>query len=354
MPTPANLVHQTSTTTGTGNLTLSTVNGKQSFSDAFGTTTSGTDIFDYFVSNQDAAEWERGTGHMSDSTTLVRDTVLESTNSDAAVNFSAGTKDIINDIPAENQGFALPGVNGLVIVNNSGTPNTQLDIDADTAILLNSTNNPVIVTSIDLTINASTTGANGLDTGSLTTNAWYHAYIIYNGSTTAGLVSTSATSPTMPSGYTYKYRVGAIRTDGSSVFYRTVQRGNRAQYTLVASTNTAAYRVMDSGSSGSVTTPTWTAIAVASFIPPTATAINILLRDDSLNMMASPNNAAGAFSSSTNPPLSVIDLSDGAISGTSFTRATEMILESSNIYWASSSSDADVRVVGWTDAVNAN
>jgi hypothetical protein len=98
----ANLVHQTTTGTGTGNLTLSTVNGKQSFAAAFGTGAT-TNVFIYFISNRDAAEWERGIGHMSDATTLVRDTVEESSNANAAVNFSAGTKDVTNDIPAASQ-----------------------------------------------------------------------------------------------------------------------------------------------------------------------------------------------------------------------------------------------------------
>ena len=102
MPAPANLVHQTSTTTGTGNFTLSTVNGKQSFDTAFGHAAT-TNVFDYFISNQAAAEWERGTGHMSDATTLVRDTVLEGTNGTSPVSFSAGLKDICNDIPAAKQ-----------------------------------------------------------------------------------------------------------------------------------------------------------------------------------------------------------------------------------------------------------
>jgi len=101
MPTPSDLVHQTSTGTGTGNLTLVAVNGKRSFNTAFGT--GGTNVFDYFVSNRDAAEWERGAGHLSDATTLVRDTVLASSNAGSAVNFSAGTKDITNDIPASEQ-----------------------------------------------------------------------------------------------------------------------------------------------------------------------------------------------------------------------------------------------------------
>lgn len=98
----SNLVHEQSTTNGTGDFTLSGVNGKRSFSDAFGTG-SDPDVFYYFISNRGAAEWEVGTGHMSDASTLVRDTVIASSNSNSAVNFSAGTKDVTNDIPAGAQ-----------------------------------------------------------------------------------------------------------------------------------------------------------------------------------------------------------------------------------------------------------
>lgn len=101
MPAPGDLIHQQSITTGTGSLTLTTVNGKRAFNDEFGT--GSTDKFDYFIMNNGAAEWERGTGHLSSSTVLVRDTVKASSNANAAVNFSAGTKDIVNDIPAAQQ-----------------------------------------------------------------------------------------------------------------------------------------------------------------------------------------------------------------------------------------------------------
>ena len=110
MPAPSDLVHETSTTTGTGNFTLTNANGKRSFNTAFGNG-APTDVFDYFISNRDAAEWERGTGHLSAASTLVRDTVKASSNAGAAVNFSAGTKDVTNDIPADNQAVletALP------------------------------------------------------------------------------------------------------------------------------------------------------------------------------------------------------------------------------------------------------
>jgi hypothetical protein len=97
----ANLVHQTCSSTGSGDLILVAVNGKNTFSAAFGT--GGSNVFYYFVSSRDAFEWEIGSGHMSDSTTLVRDTILLSTNSDLIVTFSGGVKDVSCDIPAALQ-----------------------------------------------------------------------------------------------------------------------------------------------------------------------------------------------------------------------------------------------------------
>lgn len=101
MAVSSDLVHQTSTTTGTGTFVLVAVNGKRTLNTAFGT--GGSNLFWYYISNRSAAEWERGTGHLSDATTLVRDTVSASSNSGAAVNFSAGTKDITSDIPYDQQ-----------------------------------------------------------------------------------------------------------------------------------------------------------------------------------------------------------------------------------------------------------
>src|SRR4051812_4400461 len=101
----ADLTHETSVTTGTGNFTTTAVNGKQRFSDAgaFGTGAT-TNVFDYYISNRDvAAEWEHGTGHMSAVGTLVRDTVVASSNANALVSFTAGTKDVTSDVPAAEQ-----------------------------------------------------------------------------------------------------------------------------------------------------------------------------------------------------------------------------------------------------------
>lgn len=106
---PATLVHMTATSTGAGNFTVTAVNGKQSFSAAY--STGSAMRFDYFISNQGAAQWERGIGYMSDSVTLVRASIVEtSAGTTAAIDFSGGTKDICNDVPAKIQhlGYTLP------------------------------------------------------------------------------------------------------------------------------------------------------------------------------------------------------------------------------------------------------
>lgn len=115
-----NLVHETSTSTGTGNFTLSAVDGRQTFNSAHGT--GGSNVFYYFISHRTAGEWEVGTGSLSNSTTLVRDTVLASSNAGSAVNFSAGTKDVPNDVPASLRPITLLTTRGDLLVRGATDP----------------------------------------------------------------------------------------------------------------------------------------------------------------------------------------------------------------------------------------
>jgi glucose dehydrogenase len=93
----ADRVKETTTTTGTGNITLAgAVAQFISFNTAFGVGPS----FDYAIVGQSGTEWEVGEGVLSGSTTLVRTTVRASSNSNAAVSFSAGTKDVFCTIGA--------------------------------------------------------------------------------------------------------------------------------------------------------------------------------------------------------------------------------------------------------------
>ena len=96
-------VKETTTTTGTGTLTLAgAVTGFETF--AAGVGNSNTTY--YAVTLPGTSEFEVGLGTLnSDSTTLARTTVISSSNSDNAVNFSSGTKTIFCTIPASKSVF---------------------------------------------------------------------------------------------------------------------------------------------------------------------------------------------------------------------------------------------------------
>lgn len=103
----------------------------------------------------------------------------------------------------------------LVVKLNTTNPTYQVDIDAD-YLQVEEYN----LSSVNLTVDITQSGANGLDTGSEAAHTWYSIWVIYNPttSTTAGLLSTSEIAPTMPSGYTKKRMVGHVRNGASSNF----------------------------------------------------------------------------------------------------------------------------------------
>ena len=93
-------VKETTTTTGTGTINLAGASGGfQTFVAGIGT----TNTMYYAIVAQSGTEYEIGIGTVTDASpdTLSRTTILESTNSDAAVDFSAGTKDVFCTYPAK-------------------------------------------------------------------------------------------------------------------------------------------------------------------------------------------------------------------------------------------------------------
>ena len=106
-------VKETSTTTGTGTFSLA---GAQTGFDTFVAGIGSTNTTYYAIYNQGTTEWEVGLGTVTDATpdTLSRDTVISSSNSDAAVDFNSGTKDVFCTLPAskavylDGRGEAVP------------------------------------------------------------------------------------------------------------------------------------------------------------------------------------------------------------------------------------------------------
>ena len=113
------------TTTGTGTFTLgSAVTGFQNFS-VIG---DGNSTY-YTIAAQTTPDWEVGIGTYTASGTLLsRDTILESSNGGAAVDFPAGTKDVFVTYPAERS----------VYLDSAGSypvQNTFNTLNATTAVL---------------------------------------------------------------------------------------------------------------------------------------------------------------------------------------------------------------------------
>jgi len=75
----------------------------------------------------------------------------------------------------------------------------------------------IVYAGAPLTANITSSGAGGLDTGSEASNTWYYVYVIQNPTTgtVSVLISASPTSPTMPSGYTRKRRIGSFLNSSS-------------------------------------------------------------------------------------------------------------------------------------------
>ena len=94
-----NRVRETTSTTGTGAVTLGgAVGGFQTFAAGIG----NSNTTYYAISINSENEWEVGLGTLNgDSSTLTRTTVLESSNSDSAVDFSAGSKEVFCTLPSE-------------------------------------------------------------------------------------------------------------------------------------------------------------------------------------------------------------------------------------------------------------
>ena len=94
----ADRVKETTTTAGTGTVTLL---GASTGFQSFAVIGNGNTTY-YTIAGQGTSEWEVGVGtYTSSGTTLARTTILASSNSGSAVNFSAGTKDVFVTYPAE-------------------------------------------------------------------------------------------------------------------------------------------------------------------------------------------------------------------------------------------------------------
>jgi hypothetical protein len=117
-------VKETSTTTGTGTFDLAgAISGFESFVVGIGNSNTT-----YYAIVNENGEFEVGLGTVTDAATdtLSRDTIISSSNSDSAVNFGAGTKNVFCTLPASKA--VILDSSGNIVANN-GSNLTNLNAD---------------------------------------------------------------------------------------------------------------------------------------------------------------------------------------------------------------------------------
>jgi hypothetical protein len=221
-------VQETSTTTGTGTLSLAGAVSKfRTFVAGIG---DGKSVY-YSIVHRSSAEWETGIGDVSDASpdTLTRDVVLASSNANALVDFSAGTKDVFCSFPADGVPQGRGFIDGFQMSNATDTDHDiQIGVGEckDSANLVMMRGNQ-LVKQIDAAW-AAGTAAGGMFTGTVGNGTWYHVHAIRkdsDGSVDYGF-DTSITAANKPAGYSYYRRIGSVRANGSANIFQFFQIGD--------------------------------------------------------------------------------------------------------------------------------
>ncbi|MBI5212962.1 MAG: hypothetical protein HY957_06260 [Nitrospirae bacterium] len=221
----------------------------------------------------------------------------------------------------------------LIIKNNAVNPNNQMDITADEVIASDGIN-PKLISSLSATVDITASGANGLDTGSEAALTWYHIWAIAKADgTKAGLLSTSAIAPTMPSGYTFKAYLGAVYNNSGSNFNSLRQINNKVAV--------GASTVLTNGAATS-----YTSISLSSVVPSTARKVS------GIGWPSDPSSTwCGSYMATTSGGLGEIYIKGGwgfGGSSVNYTSYYEMIIvETQTIYYKKEQGTLTVTVSGW-------
>ena len=162
----ADRVRETTTTTGTGAVTLAGAYiSFQSFSTAIG---NGNNTY-YTIASASSGEWEVGIGtYYSANTSLSRDVILASSNANAVVTLLAGSKDVFITYPSEKAVYAnnSPTDAYVLTAKGSGVPPTWDPLNAALA----TGNSSIVLNNTNITSNATiAAGQNGISIGPVNT-----------------------------------------------------------------------------------------------------------------------------------------------------------------------------------------
>lgn len=136
-------------------------------------------------------------------------------------------------IPPNSKGSIF----GLILSNNGSTPNTDIDISAGQA--MDDTNTDLMVyaggTKRFSSVFVVGTGNGGSDTGTIPTSGTLHVYLIKRVDTNiVDIFCSTSLTPTLPTSYTLKRRIGSLVTDSAAhmaLFKQCPVNPDRFEYT---------------------------------------------------------------------------------------------------------------------------
>jgi hypothetical protein len=250
------------------------------------------------------------------------------------------------DTKAASAGAALPGAFSNLVIQ-SGTPTAHSATITAGAVVLADASTFGMVRNVNVACDLTLSGAGGLDTGSVAINTWYALYLAQNPNTSAvvALASTNFSAPALPSGYTRYARFGAVRTSGAGggALLVSTQRARKQQYAATS------FPLVASGVQGTISDSAYTPVAfpIAPFAPPTASAVRLYVpiwpAGSGTHVAIAPSNLYGPNNSATIPPL----YSNPRGIGVQW--FVDMLLESSNIYYASDTAAMNLMCIGYED-----
>jgi hypothetical protein len=233
-------VRETSTTIGTGTITLAgAVSGFQSFSNiGNGNTT--------YYTIAGGAEWEVGLGtYTSSGNTLSRDTVLSSSNSNSLVNFSAGTKEVFVTYPANKS-----------IYQNASSIANITSLDVTTA--LGYTPGTATYPSAGIALSTGSAWSTSITDNSSNWNTAYTDRLKWDGGATGLTASTGRTSLGLGTAATMTGPSGTIvgTTDTQTLTNKTINGTSNTISNIGLSTQVTGTLPVDNGGTGVATLTT--------------------------------------------------------------------------------------------------
>lgn len=277
MPKLFDLVKVNIATTGTGTVTFGSVFSPEFFTPSEVSAVDGDTVRYVLI---DGTDIELGVGTIGGSVTTMTRTVTRSRVSGVAgtslLNLSgsahlaltAAAADILNPADPATLRTAL-SLRGYLSGLTLSTAGSSATFGIAAGIATDSTNADMMVLASAYTKTTSSwavgTGNGALDTGSIANSTWYHVFLIKRTDTGVVdvLLSTSATSPTLPTNYTISRRIGSMKTNGSAQWTKFSQNGDEFLWDV---------RVTDL--SGATTSPTASSVALT---VPSGVKVNALL-----------------------------------------------------------------------------